>query len=283
MTQAQRSRILGLLLIPFDAGCLIPLRRAPDVRQACEEAYGKCDEAHVLSLRELLGLIGAHEWRKKGVSIPALGERIYPHYGVFSPVRGEYVALMDSAPLPEAAINGLAFDSGTGTGVLAAILARRGVRRVVATDQEERALICARDNIARLGLSASVEIVKADLFPPDRAPLIVCNPPWVPGKPSSALEYSIYDPDSRMLRRFLTGLAAHLEPGGEGWLILSDLAEHLKLRSREMLLEWINDAGLKILDRHDTRPTHAKTTDTDDPLHTARAAEITSLWRLGAA
>lgn len=280
MAQAQRVRILGMLLIPFDAGGVIPLRRAPDVRQACGEAYGNCDEAHLISLRELLGLIGAHEWRRRGVSIPALGERIYPHYGVFSPVRGEYVDLVNEASLPVAAINGLAFDIGTGTGVLTAVLARRGVRRVVATDQDERALVCARDNIERLGLNNSVELIKADLFPPGRAPLIVCNPPWVPGKPSSALEYAVYDPDNRMLRGFLAGLAAHLEAEGEGWLILSDLAEHLKLRSRETLQEWIGNAGLKVLDRHDTRPTHARATDPDDPLHAARAAEITSLWRL---
>jgi methylase of polypeptide subunit release factors len=280
MAQAQRARILGMLLIPFDAGGAIPLRRAPDVRQACEEACGKCDEAHLISLRELLGLIGAHEWRKKGVPIPALGERIYPHYGVFSPIRGEYVALVNETPLPAAASHGLAFDIGTGTGVLAAVLVRRGVLRVVATDQDERALVCARDNIERLGLSGAVEVIQADLFPPGRAPLVVCNPPWAPGKPSSALEYAVYDPDSRMLRGFLAGLAAHLEADGEGWLILSDLAEHLKLRSREILHEWISHAGLKVLERHDTRPTHAKAADSDDPLHAARAAEITSLWRL---
>jgi methylase of polypeptide subunit release factors len=283
MAQAQRARILGMLLIPFDAGSVIPLRRAPDVCQACEEACGKCDEAHLISLRELLGLVGAHEWHKKGVPIPALGERIYPHYGVFSPVRGEYVALVNESPLPAAAINGLAFDIGTGTGVLAAVLVRRGVRRVVATDQDERSLVCARDNVERLGLNGAVEVIQADLFPPGRAPLIVCNPPWVPGKPGSALEHAVYDPESRMLRGFLAGLAAHLEPGGEGWLILSDLAEHLKLRSREMLQEWIGSAGLKVLGRHDTRPTHAKAADPDDPLHAARAAEITSLWRLGVA
>ena len=102
-------------------------------------------------------------------------------------------------------------------------------------------------NIDRLELGGQVELVRTDLFPPGRAPLIVCNPPWVPGKPSSPLEYAIYDPDSRMLRGFLAGLAAHLEAGGEGWLILSDLAEHLKLRSREALLEWIGAAGLKVL------------------------------------
>ena len=282
MAEAQRARILGMLLIPFEAGHVIPLRRAPDVRQACEEAYGPAVEPYVASLRELLGLIGAHEWRKKGVSIPALGGRIHPHYGVFSPVRGEYVALVADTPLPGIlAGNSLAFDIGTGTGVLAAVLARRGVARVVATDQDERALACARENVDRLELGAQVELAKADLFPVGRAPLVVCNPPWVPGKPSSALEYAVYDPDSRMLRGFLAGLAGHLEPGGEGWLILSDLAEHLKLRSRENLLAWIGAAGLKVLGRHDVRPTHSKAADPDDPLYSARAAEVTSLWRLG--
>ena len=284
MAQAQRARILGMLLIPLDAGHVIPLRRAPDVQQACQAVYGGAEAPYVVALRELLGLIGAHEWRKKGVSIPALGGRIHPHYGVFSPVRGEYVALVAETPLPAAlAHHSVAFDIGTGTGVLAAVLARRGIQRVVATDQDERALACARENIERLDLGGQVELTSADLFPPGRAPLVVCNPPWVPGKPSSALEYAVYDPDSRMLRGFLCGLAAHLAPEGEGWLILSDLAEHLKLRSRETLLEWIGAAGLLVLGRHDVRPTHAKAADPDDPLHTARAAEITSLWRLGAA
>ncbi len=41
-----------------------------------------------------------------------------------------------------------------------------------------------------------------------------------------------------MLRGFLAGLADHLAPGGEGWLILSDLAEHLGLRPREQLQCW---------------------------------------------
>ena len=96
------------------------------------------------SLRELLGLSGAHEWRKKGVEIPALGDRIHPHYGVFSPVRGEYVGLVAEAPLPPSSQPlALAFDIGTGTGVLAAVLARRGAARIVATDQDPRALACA--------------------------------------------------------------------------------------------------------------------------------------------
>jgi hypothetical protein len=276
--QAQRARTLGLLLLPFAADYAVPLRRAPDVREACAEAYGPPDGPFVASLRELLGLIGAHEWRLKGVPVAALGARIHPHYGVFAPIRGEYVDLVAAAPLPAACE--AAFDIGTGTGVLAAVLARRGIRRVVATDCDPRALACAAENMARLGLAARVEVVAADLFPPGRAPLIVCNPPWLPGRAGTPLERAVYDPGSRMLTGFIGGLAEHLQPGGEGWLMLSDLAEHLGLRSRAELLAAFDAAGLVPLERRDVKPSHPRVTDASDPLHAARAAEVTSLWRL---
>ena len=283
--QAQRARVLSSLLIALEGDYAIDLRRAPDLRQACTEAWGAATgERSVASLRELLGLVGAHEWRKKGVEVPALGaapnNRIHPYYGVFSPVRGEYVDLVAAAALPSKA---LAFDLGVGTGALAAPLARRGVPRVAAPEQDPRALACARDNLQRLGVLAQVQLQSADLFPEGRAPLVVCNPPWVPARPSSPIEHAVYDEGSRMLRGFLTGLTAHLEPAGEGWLILSDLAEHLGLRSREQLLGWIAEAGLKVLGREDIRPHHAKAADAGDALHAARAAEVTSLWRLAAA
>lgn len=283
--QAQRARVLSSLLIALEGDYAIDLRRAPDLRQACTEAWGAATgERSVASLRELLGLVGAHEWRKKGVEVPALGaapnNRIHPYYGVFSPVRGEYVDLVAAAALPSKA---LAFDIGVGTGVLSALLVRRGVQRVVASEQDPRALACARDNLQRLGVLPQVELQSVDLFPAGRAPLVVCNPPWVPARPSSPIEHAVYDEGSRMLRGFLTGLTAHLEPAGEGWLILSDLAEHLGLRSREQLLGWIAEAGLKVLGREDIRPHHAKAADAGDALHAARAAEVTSLWRLAAA
>ena len=283
--QAQRARVLSSVLIVLEGDYTIALRRAPDLRQACTEAWGPASGNRVVaSLRELLGLVSAHEWRKKGVEIPALGappgNRIHPHYGVFSPVRGEYVDLVAQAPLPSKT---LAFDVGVGTGVLSAVLARRGVQRVVATDQDPRALACARENLQRLGLTSRVELQQQDLFPEGKAPLVVCNPPWLPARASSPIERAVYDEGSGMLRGFLAGLAAHLEPGGEGWLILSDLAEHLQLRTREQLLEWIAQGGLKVLGRQDVKPRHGKSADASDALHAARAAEVTSLWRLGLA
>lgn len=283
--QAQRARVLSSVLIVLEGDYTIALRRAPDLRQACTEAWGPASGNRVVaSLRELLGLVGAHEWRKKGVEIPTLGappgNRIHPHYGVFSPVRGEYVDLVAQAPLPSKT---LAFDVGVGTGVLSAVLARRGVQRVVATDQDPRALTCARENLQRLGLTSRVELQQQDLFPEGKAPLVVCNPPWLPARASSPIERAVYDEGSAMLRGFLAGLAAHLEPGGEGWLILSDLAEHLQLRTREQLLEWMAQGDLKVLGRQDVKPRHGKSADASDALHAARAAEVTSLWRLGLA
>ena len=333
--KAQRARVLGMVLIEFGADYTINLRRAPDAKLACTEAWNSSaptlvasrafgvalplssDEGavppkgglsaerleagpSVASLRELMGIISAHEWRKKGVEIPALtssgaavakaapNNRIYPHYGVFSPVRGEYVDLVATAPLPKHSAKNrpakfVAFDIGTGTGVLAAVLALREVDQVVATDQDERALACAKENIYKLRLPNPVKVMRADLFPEGLASVIVCNPPWLPARPGSPLEGAVYDEGSRMLLGFIKGLAAHLAPGGEGWLILSDLAEHLGLRTRVELLAAIAAGGLKVVGRMDVKPEHPKAMDATNPLAEARAKEVTSLWRLVAA
>ena len=305
--KSQRARVLGMVLVPFDADYKIPLRRAPDAMQACIEAWGNITKTEqgesagqsgsVASLRELLGIISAHEWRKNGVALAAFGEetednynRIHPHYGVFSPVRGEYVGLVAKAPLPVMLGKPpllLAFDVGTGTGVLAAVLASRSVGKIIATDTDPRALACAHENLERLTAEGQVQVVQANLFPDvatfGKAHLIVCNPPWLPARPSSPLERAVYDENSQMLLGFLNGLKAHLAPGGEGWLILSDLAEHLGLRTRDELLSAFDAEGLKVVARIDAKPQHAKARDKADPLYAARSREVTSLWRLSAA
>lgn len=284
--QGQRARVLNSLLVPLQPDYGMQLRRAPDWREACTQAWGAPSGdagVQVVALRELLGVVGAYEWRKKGVAMPVLGAqaRIHPHYGVFSPVRGEYVDLVAQAPLPAAGL-ALAFDIGVGTGVLSALLVQRGVRQVVGTDLSPRALACAQDNLQRLGLSQRVQLQACDLFPEGQAGLIVCNPPWLPARAVTTLEQAVYDEHSAMLRGFLAGLRAHLLPRGEGWLILSDLAEHLGLRSRAELLDWIEAAGLQVAGKLDVRPRHGKAQDASDPLHAARAQEVTSLWRLQA-
>lgn len=300
--QAQRAKILGSVLIPLRSDYSISLRRAPDVGLACRQAWGATEDktSHVCSLRELLGIISAFEWRKKGVEVPSLGTdragqalRIHAHYGVFSPVRGEYLALIANAPLPKGVPADLvAWDVGTGTGVIAALLASRGLGKVIATDVSERALACASENLKRLQQASgrtgkAMEVLKANLFPDvsahAKANLIVCNPPWLPAHVGSALEGAVYDEGSQMLLGFLRGVGERLAPGGQAWLILSDLAERLGLRSRDELMQAIQSSSLKVIERIDTQPQHPKAQDKSDPLHAARSREVTSLWRLAQA
>ncbi|MDF0377296.1 class I SAM-dependent methyltransferase [Methylophilus sp. YYY-1] len=280
--QIGRANITNKVLIELKYGaCDLP--RAPDVKAAVQAALivddntDKVPARLVLSLRELLGMVGAHEWRKKGVPIHALNANIHAHYGVYSPVRGEYLDLIDQAPLNSPQV---AWDIGTGTGVIAAILVARGVKQVVATDNQPRALACATENIQRLNMQSHIQVVQADLFPAGSADLIVCNPPWLPAKANAPIEHAVYDPESKMLKGFLSGLKAHLNPEGEGWLIMSNLAEQIGLRQPEALNTWIHEAGLQVVDKLDIAPTHAKASDQSDPLYAARAKEVTSLYRL---
>ncbi len=277
MAASNRARILGMLLVELEPDHSIPLRRAPDARKAIAEAIGTDNHRGVIPLRELSGMIGAHEWRKKGIDIPFSGIRIHPHYGVFPPTRQEYITLVAQTPLPAYSS---ALDIGTGTGVLAAMLAKRGVNKIIATDNDPRAVACARENMSRMGLSGIVEVVEADLFPPEKAAVVVFNPPWLPGKPITPLERAVYDPKGRTLRRFLHQLPEHLSPGGEGWLLLSDLAERLGLRTRAELLDEFNASGLCVAGKIDIQPDHPRSRDENDPLFATRKAEITSLWRL---
>ena len=285
--QIERARTLGMLLVELSADYVLPYNRAPDVKAACESAYGVMKNGVekkniVVSLRELLGVIGAYEWRKNGVDIEALNAKITPYYGVYSPLRGEYINLVVTAPIAPSVKT--AFDIGTGTGVLAALLAKRGVASVIATDTNLRAIKCATENISTLGYAKAVKIAEADLYPEvGRADLIVCNPPWIPASANSPIDHAVYDPNSHMLKGFLNGLVGHLNPKGEGWLIMSDIAEHLGLRTREDLLAMFDAAGLSLIEKLDIKPTHAKTQDKTDGLYAARAKEVTSLYRLKAA
>ena len=284
--QIQRASITNKILIELNHGAC-DLKRAPDVKDAVAGAIitntklDKVPPKMLLSLRELLGMVGAHEWRKKGVAIDALPANIHAHYGVYSPIRGEYLELINSTSFGNAKT---AFDIGTGTGVIAAILVTRGIKAVIATDNSVRALNCAAENIEKLNLKQYIALEQANLFPSGhkKADLIVCNPPWLPAKANAPIEHAIYDPNSAMLKGFLAGVKAHLNDDGEAWLILSDLAVHLGLRTDEELQKWIADAGLSVLEKIDIAPKHAKSSDQSDPLYAARVKEVTSLYRLKA-
>ncbi|WP_369586954.1 methyltransferase [Kingella oralis] len=279
LAQSQASRLANALCIEVGAGFALDLPRAPNVQAALRDVYGvENKDPFFLPLAQLLGFIGAHEWHKKGVTIPELGGAIHVPFGVFSPIRGEYLPLIAQAKLPANARTVL--DVGTGSGVIAALLAQRGVENIIATDTNPRAVACAQANIAQLGFAPQINVLQQDLFGEHTADLIVCNPPWLPAKPTSAVETALYDPKHAMLHAFLRGAAAHLAQGGQVWLVMSNLAELLGLRGAHDLANWFTQYGWRVVGSLKTTPQHRKASDRSDPLAFARQREITTLYIL---
>lgn len=280
LQQQQRSQLLSQLCVLVDPNWQLNLPRAPNIQDACRQAFGFDNQEPVLlPLHALLGYLGAEQWHQQGVAIAELdGARIHVPFGVFSPLRGEYLSLLAQAPLPSPCKS--AWDIGTGSGVLAAILARRGIAHILATDTNPAAIAAAQANFTRLQLDQHITLLQQDLFPTGQADLIVCNPPWLPAKPSSLIETALYDPNSAMLKAFLASVRAHLTPTGQAWLVMSDLAEHIGLRQVDDLSNWFADAGLSIHAHHRTQPKHHKSRDPSDALYAARSQETTSLYCL---
>ncbi len=145
-------------------------------------------------------------------------------------------------------------------------------------------MACAKENAARLGVEARVEVVEADLFPDEAAglfDLVVSNPPWLPDVARTPLERAVYDPCGRFLARLVEGLARRLAPGGEAWIVISDLAERLGLRppgtargARRGARGCASPTSARPGHRTRARPTR------QDPLHAFRSAERTRLFRL---
>ncbi|MHB8417448.1 MAG: methyltransferase [Myxococcales bacterium] len=270
--------LLSRLLVELDAEHRLLLRDAPDVSEACRWRWGEAS-GRLVSLRELLGVTGAHGWYREGVAVAGLRGRLHPHYGVFLPTRPEYPELAAAIPDPSGK---LVADVGSGTGLLGFLLLQRGAARVVATDIEPAAVASALEDAGRLGFADRFEAHQRDLLPEGRVDLVVCNPPWLPAEARTALDRAVYDPGDRFLRGFVEALPSHLAPGGSGWLWLSDFAELVGLRPASLLPGLAASAGLALEPVARASPRHGKARDTADPLHAVRGREVVTLYRLSA-
>ncbi len=117
-------------------------------------------------------------------------------------------------------------DLGTGSGLLAISAALAGARHVTAVDLNPVAVRAARMNAYLYGLAGRVRVLQGDMFEPvggERFDLIICNPPYLRGTPTSqgTLAYMAGD-DFQWLRRFSRAAADHLNPGGRCLLVLAD-------------------------------------------------------------
>lgn len=277
--QTQNASLLHKMLIPIGANLIPLIPKSPDTSQVLAEIRDWPQSSFLLSLRELLSYISSHEWRKRGVFFEEGNLTVFPHYGVYNPIRGEYLKLVWNTELSPHIQT--AWDIGTGTGILSKILNARGVLKIEATDLSLRAIHCANQNLSDLISKNAVKIHNTDLFPAEgNADLIVFNPPWLPLRPTSEREASVYDFEHKTLKKFLSEAPARLNKNGEIWLIISDLAVHLGLRNANDLKSWFEESGLSVLGLMQVEPSHKKAKNELDPLAFARSLEKTQLFRL---
>jgi SAM-dependent methyltransferase len=193
---------------------------------ACEMAFGPAPVRYQLPYRDAAAAIGVYEMQRVGIDV--CGLTIRPFFGIFAPTRPAYCLMLER--VLQGLGGDLALDVGSGTGVLAMLLARR-FKQVVAT--EIMSTECAKENVRSNGFR-NVSVVQADLFPPAMEDqlfdCIVFNPPWIPGKPLAPTDVAVYDKNGATLSRFLAEAPSRLKQDGRAIVIVSNLGELCGLR-----------------------------------------------------
>ncbi len=159
------------------------------------------------------------------------GLRLYILRGVFDPrIHFTSALLAEYLSRPGVVRPGSSvLDLGTGSGVLAIAAARSGAGRVIATDVDPQAVLCARQNTYLYALGGHVHVRQGDLFAPVRGEhfnLIVCNPPYFRGTPTTDAERAYYAGEEyQWLDRFAGEARLHVTHGGRVLVVLGDAAD----------------------------------------------------------
>lgn len=163
---------------------------------------------------------------KENIQARMLGIELIITPGVFSPiytVTGEFLA--KNLILNEGE---LVLDLGTGTGILAMIAAQKA-KKVIATDVNPDAVLCANENIKLNKLENKIEVREGDLFRPvqtEKFDLILWNPPYLKLKSHSILEQSwSCGSNNKLIDRFFEECKEHLNPGGRIEIVYSTLGD----------------------------------------------------------
>jgi len=210
----------GRLLVPVRRGRLL-VERAPTVGLLAE-LYPERGRIH-LPVREVQRLNRADEVFRRGVPLAVLGHALHPFYGTYVPSRTSHLELFATWLSGWEGERRRAIDVGTGSGVLALLLARAGFAEVVATDTNPNALHSLQLELARR--PQPVRGVGGDLLAGERGPfdVIVFNPPWLHGTVEELLDQALYYEDPSVFERFFDQALEGLAPGGRIVVLFSDI------------------------------------------------------------
>lgn len=133
-------------------------------------------------------------------------------------------------------VRGEVLEIGTGSGVLAAMCARKGARRIVAVDINPFAVEHVRKTLPL------VESYESDLFSNVSGSFdtIIFAAPWSTGEIKKPLDYALFD--NGVVRRFFQEAGPFLKTGGTIWLQYCDAFA----QNFASLPGWIREGGFRI-------------------------------------
>jgi len=211
--QSTVHQVTSRLLVALDGRWRVELKAGPGPEAGVRGGLGPAEGPALTPLRGLLGMVGAHEWRQKGVEVAAIAGGST----ALRRLRAGARRVRRPGRRGAAGKGGARLRRRGWDGVLSVLLARRGVPEIVATDLDARAVACAQENVDRFRLSDRVRIEQRDLFPRGWRTWW-CSTRRGSRAAAHAVERAIFDPDSELLLRFLRELPEHLAPGGRrGW------------------------------------------------------------------
>jgi len=119
----------------------------------------------------------------------------------------------------------IALDVGTGTGLIALLMARKA-KYVLGVDVNPKAVELARRN-ARLNGISNVEFRLSDLFEnvSGRFEVITFNAPYLPGEPEKAIDLALVGGKTgrEVIDRFIAEVPDHLNENGRVYLVQSSI------------------------------------------------------------
>lgn len=165
------------------------------------------------------------------------GLRIKLHPQVYEPAEDTFL-LAQNLAVKE---GDLALDVGTGTGIIALLMARKA-RWVLGVDLNPIAVELAREN-AELNNISNVEFRVSDLFEnvSGEFDVITFNAPYLPGDPEEPIDLALVGGERgrEVLDRFIEEVPNYLKPGGVVQIVQSSIT------GVEETLKRLEKAGLR--------------------------------------
>ncbi len=182
-----------------------------------------------LPVVEAQALHRSHRRCAEGIRYAVLGHRLHPWHSVYAPSRTGHLELFATWLSQYDGPRSHAVDVGTGCGVLAFLLARKGFAAVTATDINPNSVHSVEQELARHRPAPPISVRHGDLLSTvsEPADLVVFNPPWMQGAIDDPLDRALYW-EGDLFERFFAQARQRVTPDGRVVLVFSDIMTLLR-------------------------------------------------------